>query len=89
MQRAELEEARQREANETALLAIGPRKKLKLSHNPTGSASHLSFNSSSNSMPLSLLSFSNPGNKQVSFSPSTAFGFPTDFLSLSLCTAAS
>ena len=30
MQRAEMEEARQREANETALLAIGPRKKMKL-----------------------------------------------------------
>lgn len=67
MQRAELEEARQREANETALLAIGPRKKLKISHNPTGSAAgNLPFNnSSSNSMSLSLLSFSNSGNKQV------------------------
>lgn len=30
MQRAEMEEARQREANETALLAIGPRKKMKM-----------------------------------------------------------
>lgn len=68
MQRAELEEARQREANETALLAIGPRKKLKISHNPTNSVGNLSFNSSSNSVPLSLLSFSNPGNKQVGFS---------------------
>lgn len=29
MQRAEMEELRQREANVTALLAIGPRKKLK------------------------------------------------------------
>lgn len=67
MQRAELEEARQREANETALLAIGPRKKLKISHNPTNAGGNLSFNSSSNSVPLSLLSFSNSGNKQVSF----------------------
>lgn len=30
MQRAELEEMRQREANTTALLAIGPRKKAKI-----------------------------------------------------------
>lgn len=35
MQRAEMEEARQREANETALLAIGPRKKLKLDSSPS------------------------------------------------------
>ncbi|XP_055933260.1 transcription initiation factor TFIID subunit 4-like isoform X3 [Argiope bruennichi] len=33
MQRAELEELRQREANTTALLAIGPRKKAKLENN--------------------------------------------------------
>lgn len=33
MQRAELEELRQREANTTALLAIGPRKKAKVDSN--------------------------------------------------------
>lgn len=39
MQRAEQEEVRQREANETALLAIGPRKKMKLSSQESPSAS--------------------------------------------------
>uniref|UniRef100_A0A1A9WIY5 TAFH domain-containing protein n=2 Tax=Glossina TaxID=7393 RepID=A0A1A9WIY5_9MUSC len=37
MQRAELEELRQRDANMTALQAIGPRKKLKLENDYTGS----------------------------------------------------
>lgn len=43
MQRAEQEEVRQREANQTALLAIGPRKKLKCS----GGSSISSFSQSS------------------------------------------
>lgn len=43
MQRAEQEEVRQREANQTALLAIGPRKKLKSS----GGSSMSSFSQSS------------------------------------------
>lgn len=38
MQRAELEEMRQREANTTALLAIGPRKKAKTDSNLAGSS---------------------------------------------------
>lgn len=37
MQRAELEELRQRDANMTALQAIGPRKKLKLENDYAGS----------------------------------------------------
>lgn len=37
MQRAEMEEARQREANQTALQAIGPRKKPKLDVGDLGS----------------------------------------------------
>lgn len=46
MQRAEQEEVRQREANETALLAIGPRKKLKSSQTISeGSFSQSSFGS--------------------------------------------
>lgn len=65
MQRAELEEARQREANETALLAIGPRKKLKTSNAPLTSVSTNSFNNSSNSTSLSLLSFANSSKQQV------------------------
>lgn len=40
MQRAEMEELRHREANNTALQAIGPRKKLKL--DPEASASTVS-----------------------------------------------
>ena len=62
MQRAELEEARQREANETALLAIGPRKKLKTSINQTlNSSLNNSFtnNSSINVLGASALPFSN------------------------------
>lgn len=60
MQRAELEEARQREANETALLAIGPRKKLKTSVNQpiNSSLNNLFTNSSSNAL-ASTLPFSN------------------------------
>ncbi|RWS16950.1 Transcription initiation factor TFIID subunit 4-like protein [Dinothrombium tinctorium] len=45
MQRAELEEVRQREANETALLAIGPRKKLKVSQNSALNVNSNAFNS--------------------------------------------
>lgn len=37
MQRAEIEEMRQREANMTALLAIGPRKRIKLDNTATSS----------------------------------------------------
>lgn len=37
MQRAEIEEMRQREANMTALLAIGPRKRIKLDNSSTSS----------------------------------------------------
>lgn len=37
MQRAEMEELRHREANNTALQAIGPRKKLKLDPEATAS----------------------------------------------------
>jgi hypothetical protein len=62
MQRAELEEARQREANETALLAIGPRKKLKLSNGPNASFSN-QFNSSSSAGNLSSMGFSTPNGK--------------------------
>ena len=50
MQRAEMEEARQREANETALLAIGPRKKMKSTTGDNGitqSTSSLTVNSNS------------------------------------------
>lgn len=46
MQRAELEEARQREANETALQAIGSRKKPRLDMNASFSSTG-SFNTSS------------------------------------------
>jgi transcription initiation factor TFIID subunit 4 len=55
MQRAELEEARQREANETALLAIGPRKKLKTGGAQSGlnSSGNHSFSSSSSHNNLS------------------------------------
>lgn len=42
MQRAEQEEVRQREANETALLAIGPRKKLKTSTSSLSSFGQMS-----------------------------------------------
>ena len=45
MQRAELEDARQREANETALQAIGSRKKPRLDMNAS-SSSTISFNTS-------------------------------------------
>lgn len=48
MQRAELEEARQREANETALLAIGPRKKMKTSFSSDNSINNSFINNSSN-----------------------------------------
>lgn len=48
MQRAEQEEVRQREANETALLAIGPRKKLKT----TSSVSSFSQSSSLNDVKI-------------------------------------
>jgi transcription initiation factor TFIID subunit 4 len=43
MQRAEMEELRHREANNTALQAIGPRKKLKL--DPDATATTVSKNS--------------------------------------------
>ncbi|XP_074599810.1 transcription initiation factor TFIID subunit 4-like isoform X2 [Brevipalpus obovatus] len=56
MQRAELEEARQREANETALLAIGPRKKLKTFNNSSDSGLNNIFSNSSNNTQLSLFS---------------------------------
>lgn len=67
MQRAELEEARQREANETALLAIGPRKKLKTT-NASDNSLNNSFinNSSNNSQGLSFFS-STPAKAQVNF----------------------
>ncbi|XP_053204219.1 transcription initiation factor TFIID subunit 4B-like isoform X2 [Panonychus citri] len=65
MQRAELEEARQREANETALLAIGPRKKLKTT-NASDNSLNNSFinNSSNNSQGLSFFS-STPAKAQI------------------------
>lgn len=67
MQKAEMEEARQREANETALLAIGPRKKQKTSHPTQNSSTNIPFNNnSSNSMSLSLLNFTNSSKQQVS-----------------------
>lgn len=47
MQRAEMEEVRQREANETALLAIGPRKKPKLNGPSIDTPSATLYNSSS------------------------------------------
>ena len=47
MQRAEQEEVRQREANQTALLAIGPRKKLKTSSGPSSIASSQVFSQTS------------------------------------------
>ncbi|XP_076336861.1 transcription initiation factor TFIID subunit 4-like isoform X3 [Tachypleus tridentatus] len=47
MQRAELEEMRQREANMTALLAIGPRKKQKLDMSKTGQSSQMATGGSS------------------------------------------
>ena len=64
MQRAEMEEARQREANETALMAIGPRKRMKLlngmtSNSPFGGQ----FNSSTSGMGMSSLGFSSPNGK--------------------------
>lgn len=40
MQRAEMEELRHREANNTALQAIGPRKKLKLDAEGTSTVSY-------------------------------------------------
>lgn len=46
MQRAEMEELRQRDANMTALQAIGPRKKLKLDADGAGSGAvsiHINF----------------------------------------------
>lgn len=51
MQRAELEELRQREANLTALQAIGPRKKPRLD-GPGGSGDSASNGSSSNNSGL-------------------------------------
>ncbi|GIY93564.1 transcription initiation factor TFIID subunit 4 [Caerostris extrusa] len=51
MQRAEQEELRQRDANTTALLAIGPRKKAKLENNPTDSTQVLGSFSGNNSNP--------------------------------------
>ncbi|KAI1309381.1 Transcription initiation factor TFIID subunit 4 [Halotydeus destructor] len=60
MQRAEQEEVRQREANETALLAIGPRKKLKLSSPGTP------MSSNSNSF-----SSNQPGSYSTSFGTSS------------------
>ncbi|CAL1274318.1 unnamed protein product [Larinioides sclopetarius] len=59
MQRAELEELRQREANTTALLAIGPRKKFKLENNLSTSnqASPGSYSGSSNNPPKFQLTF--------------------------------
>lgn len=39
LQRAEMEELRQREANMTALQAIGPRKKIRLDSNDSNSPS--------------------------------------------------
>ena len=45
MQRAEMEELRHREANNTALQAIGPRKKLKLDSDATSTtvSCHITF----------------------------------------------
>lgn len=61
MQRAELEEARQREANETALQAIGPRKKLKTVNNmPDNSSSSYLF------------STNHTNNNQIFFSNNTS-----------------
>lgn len=50
MQRAEMEEMRQREANMTALLAIGPRKKLKTEGNSPGGSSQASSPGSSSGL---------------------------------------
>jgi len=72
MQRAEMEEARQREANETALLAIGSRKKVKLDSMggfaaPSLSGTTSSFNQT-NSNHFSNSIFSTPSSKlPVSF----------------------
>lgn len=49
MQRAELEEVRQREANLTALQAIGPRKKPRLGDGPGGSGDSVSCNNAQSS----------------------------------------
>lgn len=49
MQRAEMEELRQREANLTALLAIGPRKKAKIEDGSSNTGSNLVSGSSSSS----------------------------------------
>jgi transcription initiation factor TFIID subunit 4 len=65
MQRAEMEELRQKEANLTALLAIGPRKKPKLDDNSSGSTNQES---------QSVLT-SNPNRTQVSFGFIICFNF--------------
>lgn len=63
MQRAELEEARQREANETALLAIGPRKKMKTSANNASNSLTSGFNSPSNHITHNPSTFLTNSNK--------------------------
>lgn len=64
MQRAEQEEVRQREANETALLAIGPRKKMKLSNTPgSPSASNSQGSSSNNQLNSSFTPFGSTPSK--------------------------
>lgn len=46
MQRAEMEELRQRDANMTALQAIGPRKKLKIDNKDTAAGGVVSISNS-------------------------------------------
>ena len=70
MQRAEMEEARQREANETALLAIGPRKKLKTGDNgiaqsSSGLANHSHSFSNHFASPFTSTGSSKPVSKVV------------------------
>lgn len=90
MQRAEQEEIRQKEANETALLAIGPRKRMKaegiLSPSNVSGASPSSFNTPSsnntNNTHFSNSIFSTPyasGSKlPVSFSQTHLFAIITN-----------
>jgi len=66
MQRQEMEELRQREANETALQAIGnPKKRLKTSFNSIAPSVSSSFASSSSSIGLNSSPFSNTPLKPV------------------------
>ena len=66
MQRQEMEDQRQREANETALLAIGnPKKRLKTSLNATTPSNSSPFSSTSSNLGLNSSTFSNISLKPV------------------------